>query len=988
MARGTGSRRKTEMKSKELLFPGTVLLLGVASIPLVGNARSPERAPVAASGQIVAVQAGTILTVSGEPIRGGGTLIIDGERILAIGKDVVVPPGARVVDYGADAVIAPGFIAADSTYGFPRPSERSVDPTLHAIDSFDPYANFALALQEGVTTAYLPPARGRLIAGLGAVVKLSGANEARRVLSDACVIHGAISNEARQTPGYWKPPIPATVDVGMGVEQSQLPHSLMGAMVALDELVAIARGGADNGEYGPDAGPALRELVQQRKPWRMAATNAEEIRALLAFFGTQRLPLIIDDAMGAGSVAKEIKEAGVSVIVDAPFQPNGAGRNLGKDRDSAWPAYDTASKLAAAGVRFAIAPGNGMSATDLRFAAGLMSRGGLDRDAALRAITLSAAEILGVDSRVGSLDVGKDADFVVFNGHPLDLSSSLVAAWVEGNVPFKAFETGSVVVEVDELYTGDGEILAPGQLLVVDGRIAEVGRKVGHPSGATVVRAKAATPGMIDALGHLGLDGSTRVPPTRFELKRIIEPGDRVDARVAKSGVTTVVLSPRGASRSGAPLLAYKPAGEDFERMIIADPVALRFQWTDRNRLQSGNGLKETLAKAVEYEKKWQEYEKKKAAWTPPKEGAAPAETEKKEGEAKEGEAKKEGEAEKKEGESKSDADKKEGDKKDDDKDKKKKKKEDEKPKPVTGAWETKLVLPPYPEARLRLYVKEDSDGAIHGSLRCSSLTDGLIEIAGKRTEKKVALSAEGTRGSIAIDVEETDGKLKGKVKLGETAVDLELAQTSTEYEIVARPERRKEKEEPKKEIKGEPKAPSIDPELEPFRRAMHGEGAIVVQLERSDEILACVDAFEAAGIKPILLGASDAWKVLEQLRGRVAGVLLTQRVVEIDPEQGIKKRNRYQELVSAGIPVAFHSDAEEGAADLPVMAAYAVSQGMSPEAALRALTSDAARMYGMHKRVGRLAAGMDADVVLFDGSPLEPASSVLRVWVCGREVR
>jgi imidazolonepropionase-like amidohydrolase len=127
---------------------------------------------------------------------------------------------------------------------------------------------------------------------------------------------------------------------------------------------------------------------------------------------------------------------------------------------------------------------------------------------------------------------------------------------------------------------------------------------------------------------------------------------------------------------------------------------------------------------------------------------------------------------------------------------------------------------------------------------------------------------------------------------------------------------------------------------------------------------------------------------VLDRLRGRVAGILLTQRVIEIDPEQGIKKRNRYQELVSAGIPIAFHSDAEEGAADLPVMAAYAIAQGMSPEAALRALTSDAARMYGMNKRVGMLSPGLDADVVLFDGSPLEPSSSVVRVWVSGREVR
>jgi hypothetical protein len=433
-------------------------------------------------------------------------------------------------------------------------------------------------------------------------------------------------------------------------------------------------------------------------------------------------------------------------------------------------------------------------------------------------------------------------------------------------------------------------------------------------------------------------------------------------------------------------MLAYKPAGRDLDRMIIGDPIALRFQWTDRNRLKSGEALKETLAKAVEYQKRWDDYEKKKASWTPPKEtSSAAADAQKKDDEAKEGDAKKDGEAEKKD-DAKSDSDKKDGEKKDDDK--KKKKKEDEKPKPVTGAWETQLVVPPLPAARLRLYVKEDEDGSIHGSLRCASLTDGLVDVEGKRVEKKVTLSAEGTRGAIAIEAEESDGKLKGKVKLGETSVDVELAQTSTEYEVVSRPERRREKEEPKKEVKGGPKAPAVDPELEPLRRAMRGEGGVLVQVERADEILACVDAFEGAGIKPILLNANEAWKVIDRLRGRVAGVLLTQRVVEVDPEEGVRKRNRYQELVNAGIPVAFRSDAEEGAADLPVMAAYAVAQGMSPEAALRALTSDAARMYGMQTRVGTLAPGLDADVVLFDGSPLDPSSSVVRVWVAGREVR
>lgn len=951
-------------------------------------------APAAPLG-VVAVQAGRIhLVESDEVIEGGGTILIEDGRILAVGKNLALPPGTRVVDYGADAVIVPGLVSPDSTYGLSRPSERTADPSLMAIDNFDPYNSFVGALAEGVTSVYLPPARGRLIAGQGAVVKLAGkaGQEDRRVLSASATIHGAVSAEARNTPGYWRPPVPATVDVGLGTEKAQLPRSLMGALVALRELLALAQGGPDQGEYGPETGPVLRELMSARKPWRLAATDAMEIRAVLDFFRENGLPLVIDGADGAGPLATEIARAGASVIVDAPFIPNTPGRNFGKERDAQWPEFDTAAALERAKVKFAIAPANQASAADLRFAARVASRGGLSRGAALRAITLSPAEILGVAGRVGSLKVGKDADLAVFNGHPLEPTSSVLATWIDGEVVFKAYERSAVVLEIDELHVGDGSIVSPGEILMQDGRIVEVGRKVGHPLGCTVMRGSAAMPGMIDALGHLGLEGSNKIPATRFELKRLVEPGDFADRRVAQAGVTTVVLSPRGTSRSGAPMMAYKPAGTDVSKMVIDDPVGLRFQWADKNRLESGQAMREVLAKAIEYDKKWDEYEKKLATWTPPKAGdeaeAGAAAKEDETADKKNGEGEKHGvEADKKEGGDKKDgADDK---KKDDDTDKKKSKKKGEKEpaKPVTGAWETKITVPPFGESRLRFYLLE-VNGEITGSLRCAGLSDGLVEVSGSRQEHTVTLAGDGSRGRIEVHAEEVEGKLEGDITMGVTKVEFKAEQTSTEYEIAGRIEQRKPKPEKKKEIKGEPKAPTIDPDLEPLRRAMKGEAAVLIGVDRADEIVDCVDAFEEAHIQPVLYGADEAWKVVEKIRGRIAGVLLSQRVTATEPKTGARKRNRYAELASAGILVAFHSAAEEGAVELPLMAAYAVAQGLSPEVALRALTGDAADMLAIDDRVGFLAPGMDADVLLLDGSPFEASTSVTRVFVSGEEVR
>ena len=936
----------------------------------VAPAFGGTHAPAPAAGGYVALQAGTIqLVEGGVTIQGGGTILVLDGKIVAAGKDVQIPGSARVVDYGPDAVIVPGFVAADGPLLQFAASERTADPTLLGIDGFDAYASYAFALQEGITSTYLAPARGRLLAGQGAVVKLAGSDAQKRVLSPSALLQGSVGRDARNTPGYWKPPVPATIDVGLGVEQPQLPKTLMGAMVALREIFDIAHGGADDGSYGPDIAPVLGALLREHKVWRMGASETSEVRALLAFFKEQGEPLVIDGGQGAGELAEEIGKLGASVVVKPPLRPNGPGRDIGKARDTELPKYDVAARLAAAGVRFAISIPDGAGLQDLRYAVGIASRGGLAADAALRAITLSPAEILGVSARVGSIAPGKDADFAVFDGAPL--TGGILATWIDGEIAFKAYETAATVLSVENLYVGDGTVLSPGEVLLEGGKIRSVGRRVGRPAGATVVHGKSAMPGMIDALGFLGLEGSTRTPPTRFELKRLVEPGDLADRRVAQAGVTTVVLSPRGDNRSGAPLMAYKPADSDLDAMVLADPVALRLRWSERNRLQSGKAVREILARASDYRHKWDEYEKKLAAWVPTKESEKSA--------AKAEEPKKEGEAEAKPDEAKKDEEKKDSGKK--------KKGEEEPAKPVTGAWEAKITLAPLQAERMRLYVL-DEDGKVHGSLRCDALSEDLIDVSGERKDKKLHLEGNGSRGAVKLDADEVKGKLKGKVSLGSTSADFEAEQTSTEYEIADRPERRKPKEEKPAEPKGKPHAPGIDPELEPLRRAMLGQGALIIAVERDDEILDCVDVCEAAGIKPILYGASDAWKVADKIAGRVAGVLLAQRVIWTRPDTGAEKYNRYAELQNAGIPVAFHSEAEEGAADLPLMASYAVAHGMSPEGALRALTSDAAAMYALSARVGRIATGMDGDVLLLDGEPVDPSTSVRRVWVNGREVR
>lgn len=939
--------------------------LAFASFAAIAAIVSPPPA-TAPAGDQVAVKAGTIHLVDDGQVLENGTILIRDGKIAAVGTDVSIPSAARVVDYGADAVIVPGFVAADSNLGVQVPAPRTAAPGLRAVDNFDTYGSFELILSSGVTTVYMAPARGRLIAGQGAAVKLGGEPGPSRILNDSTGIHGAISSEARRTPGFWEPPVPATVDQGMGVAEKQLPRTTMGALLALTELLELA-GGGDSEIYGPFAGPELSALMKSSSAWRMAAVEENEVLALLDFFREKKLPLVIDVATKAGGVAEDIAAAGVPVIVEVSFNPDGGGRDFGKDEDSTWPDYTVASKMAAAGCKLAITPSNNVSPMHLKFAAGLARRGGLSTEAALRAITLTPAEILGVDSRVGSIAVGKDADLVIMNGDPLDMTTSVVSTWVGGDVGFKGAESEAVVLRVDELHVGDGEVLRDAEVLIENGKIIEVGSRVSRPYGAALVQGRAAMPGMIDTLGHLGLEGSSRTPKTSFKLERLIESGDFADRRVARAGVTTVLLTPRGMTSSGTPIMAYKPAGDDRDHMVVADPGAIRFGWSSRNRAVAGGVVRSVLAKGADYKKKWDEYEEKLAKYTPP-----PAEDEPDDDEDSEEE------------DEESDEDK-EDDKK---KKKKKKKKEKEKPIPVTGVWECQIEWPTLSESSRLLLRLNDEDTVLSGILRCDPLSSEKIELTGNREERESTLTGMGTGGEVRIVAMTEKGKFVGKISQGLTEVEFSAEQKSKEYDVVRRPEVRADQSEEKKAPKGAPKKPRVNDDLEPIKAALEGDVVIVVNVERDDEILECVAEFRKYGVKPVLYGARDAYKVADQIKDDIRGVLLSHQVLFTEAKAGVKKRNRYAELAGSGIRVAFHSGAEEGAMELPLMAAYAVSQGMSPTVAMRALTADAADMFGLESRVGRIEQGLDADILLMDGSPLDVSTSVQRVWVAGTEIR
>ena len=143
------------------------------------------------------------------------------------------------------------------------------------------------------------------------------------------------------------------------------------------------------------------------------------IGTLIASQGVEIAAQVSGIVTGLGFESGQDVEAGTKLVqLDVELAPQAGPRDHGKGRDDLWPTYDTAARLADAGVRFAIATSDGLLPRDLRFAAALASRDGLDEERALAAITLDAAEVLRLADSLGSLSAGKDADFVVYGADP------------------------------------------------------------------------------------------------------------------------------------------------------------------------------------------------------------------------------------------------------------------------------------------------------------------------------------------------------------------------------------------------------------------------------------------------------------------------------------------------------------------------------------------------------------------------------------------
>jgi imidazolonepropionase-like amidohydrolase len=953
---------------------GGAALLAAATLYGDSDPRLEGPAPLVLTGEGAATvyHAAVIHTATKQGVVKDGYLVIqDGKVAAVLNSAESLPAMLPVVELG-DAHIAPGLVAADSTvsgtYGM---GDRTMAAHMLAMDSFDPWADTSKLLERGITTYYLSPDRSRLIGGRGAVVKTSGD---QRVLIEQGDLRVNLTPSAWNPPDYFRPPMPPTAENPLLPAIDQAPNSRPGAMRALRSTWAALE------EEGIDSDLHLHGLKAYRvsdAPLRIVVDTADEAASALELASSWGRRVILDGLSQADrSELKEVLSNGRAIVLmEVPLFSSMPELN----RDWQAPAPDQMAGLEDEAL-VALRPGRYGRWTWLMEAASKAVGNGLSEDAALRGITAVPARMLGVGRRVGSLKAGLDADFLVLDAAPLDPACSVSSvyidgakAWARGAVP--KLDTDAVVVRAGTLWTGEGAPLEGGvEVLMQDGRIIAAGRSVPYPAGVHIVDAGAdahITPGFIDSRGFLGSGGARRIND-RVDLGAISDGSffSEMWRPVAQAGITSMVLGQNSFAPAGSRASIVKTAVAEGTSGSLEDHNVVFFDIRSSDHLAAKGGLDRQLKSGKGYADKWVKYREERAKWEEEQatkgsderasrerdlrirlaQGSAPA-VEEEEVEEEETEVVVEEE-------------------------------EEAKPvDPINGLWEGTIeheMLPEPVTINVRLYHEGKRLTAILSSPDDPS--GETFETEGTWENNTIHIEIPTEVGQVMIDgILDAPDSMSVKIELaGFGSVDFTMTRIEIDEGGAAPVARKKVK------VDEGPQPPNISWQLEGMRALYEGRAVAVVAASRRDEITEAIRIFAEAGIPMHLMYADEALEVTSLLRENGTGVLVSPTVTQREDNRDYVPA---AELGAAGIPVAFQSNAVIGARFLPSVLTMATRYGLGSEQALAGLTSGAADMLGIANRVGRVKAGLDGDLVVFNGHPFDLRSSVSTVFVNGREV-
>jgi imidazolonepropionase-like amidohydrolase len=423
----------TDFTSLKLLTTGfqLVVLYCVWVTGLAESGLASDQIPGKKQTKPIVLKGAMVHTVSGGNIEAGSMVFVDG-KITAIGKEVAIPDGAEIIDC-AGKHIYPGLFDAHSQIGLIEieavratvdvAETGSLNPNVRAEVAFNPDSELIPVTRANGVLLGLSAPTGSLVHGRSAVMQLDGWTWEHMSLKMNVGMHVR-----------WPRPMARGGRRGNDSGQTRSEDS---SLEELNDWIKNAKLYQAAREAAPEKQPwdarleATLPVIEGQMPLVVEADQAAQIESAIAFAKAHQLRLIISGGYDAELCAPLLRETNTPVIIAGVY------RVPQRESDPYDAAYTLPERLQKNGIKFAVAAADRFGGSNIRnlpYHAATAVAYGLNPESAIRSITLSPAEILGVADRVGSLDVGKDATLFVADGDILETPTQVERAFVQGRI--------------------------------------------------------------------------------------------------------------------------------------------------------------------------------------------------------------------------------------------------------------------------------------------------------------------------------------------------------------------------------------------------------------------------------------------------------------------------------------------------------------------------------------------------------------------------
>lgn len=374
------------------------------------------------------IKNGTVLTMAGKPIKMGQVLVNEG-KIISVGENISIPEDCEIIDANGGYVM-PGIIDAhchigmwEDGLGFEGDDGNEITdpatPQLRAIDAINPMdRSFTEAYENGVTCVCTGPGSANVIGGQFATIKTKGNRIDNMIVQQTASMKVAFGENPKRCYDAKK----------------QTPSTRMATASILREYLLKTKKYIEDKEKNPSFDMKLESLipvVEGELNIKAHAHRADDIFTAIRIAKEFGLKMTLEHCTEGHLIADELAREGFSAIVGPTF----GTRSKVELRELS---FETPAALHKAGVKIALMTDHPVIPVHhLPLCAALAVRSGLDEEAAFKAITINPAEILGISDRVGSLEVNKDADIVVFDKHPFDIQAKTTCVLIDGEIAFK-----------------------------------------------------------------------------------------------------------------------------------------------------------------------------------------------------------------------------------------------------------------------------------------------------------------------------------------------------------------------------------------------------------------------------------------------------------------------------------------------------------------------------------------------------------------------